>query len=115
MVGFNYERVETSCPEMEQPGLGLIPPLERNKNASTTKHGMGSEDSHPSDKNKDVRWMGHSFILQRVGNVGGGLIRNKTGCLELELRGIPPIEQTTLDGWGTPMFRSRGSVTPVGE
>ena len=21
-----------------------------------------STDSHPSDKNKDVRWMGHSFI-----------------------------------------------------
>ena len=44
--------------------------LERNKNASTTKHGMGSADSHPSDKNKDVRWMGHSFIPLRVGNAG---------------------------------------------
>ena len=32
------------------------------------------------------------------------LIRNKTGCLQPGLRGIPPIEQKTLDGWGTPMF-----------
>ncbi|MFZ0303831.1 MAG: hypothetical protein WAL75_14170, partial [Terracidiphilus sp.] len=31
------------------------------------------------------------------------LIRKK-GCLQLGLRGIPPIEQKTLDGWGTPMF-----------
>ncbi|HUB00598.1 MAG TPA: hypothetical protein VMA34_19870, partial [Terracidiphilus sp.] len=34
----------------------------RNKIASATKQEMNSTDSHPSDKNKDVRWMGHSFI-----------------------------------------------------
>ena len=44
------------------------------------------------------------FHPSRVGDAGGGLIRNKTGCLQLGLRGIPPIEQKTLDGWGTPMF-----------
>ncbi|MFZ0304272.1 MAG: hypothetical protein WAL75_16390, partial [Terracidiphilus sp.] len=68
------------------------------------KKRMSSADSHPSDKNKDVRWMGHIFIPLRVGDAGEGLIRNKTGCLQLGLCGIPPIEQKTLDGWGTPMF-----------
>ena len=41
--------------------------------------------------------------------------RNKkqTHRLQLEPRGIPPIEQKTLDGWGTQCFIYRGSGTPV--
>jgi len=31
--------------------------VQQNKTSS-----WDSTDSHPSDKNKDVRWMGHSFI-----------------------------------------------------
>jgi hypothetical protein len=38
--------------------------LKRNKVVSSTKEmsSWSSTDSHPSDKNKDVRWMGHGFI-----------------------------------------------------
>ncbi len=75
---------------------------------------MGSAGSHPSDKNKDVRWMGHSFIALRVGDAGEGLIRNKTGRLQLGLRGIPPIEQKALDGWGIPVFHP-SRLEDVGE
>jgi hypothetical protein len=35
-----------------------------------------STDSHPSDKNKDVRWMGHSFIRRGSAKAGGRLLRN---------------------------------------
>ena len=100
-----------------QLGLRGIPPIEQK-----TLDGWGTPMFHPA----------------RVGDAGEGLIRNKTGgpslscfpsclqstprstsssirrrCLQLGLRGIPPIEQKTLDGWGTQSFIPRGSETPV--
>jgi len=38
---------------------------------------LGFEVSHPSDKNKDVRWMGHpQFHLPWAGFASGGLIQS---------------------------------------
>jgi hypothetical protein len=47
--------------------------------------------THPRRKNKDAPRMGHpEFHAQRVGNTGGGLIRNKipVGLCIAESKGI---------------------------
>jgi hypothetical protein len=40
--------------------------VQQNKTSS-----WSSVDAHPSDKNKDVRWMGHSFIPRESANPVG--------------------------------------------
>jgi len=52
-------------------------PSDKNKDVRWMGHSLSAAaelmPAHPSDKNKDVRWMGHSLIHPRVGNGGGRL------------------------------------------
>jgi hypothetical protein len=68
--------------------------------------------THPSDKNKDVRWMGHSFIPPWVGFAGGGLIRDKfVSRWEMskgsQVHADPPIGQKQRRPMDGAQFHSR--------
>jgi hypothetical protein len=81
---------------------------------------LGFEVSHPSDKNKDVRWMGHpqfhlSWVVTAVGDQEETRWKGKGPMADGWALRFPThrTKTKTSDGWGTRSFISRGPASPV--
>jgi len=81
-----------------------------------------SAGSDPSDKNKDVRWMGHSFVSisgrkRRCGGLLQSICSNasstKQNARKFHGHSHPSDKTKTSDGWGTVSSSHLGSETPV--